>query len=374
MTREVLLNAYIDANIILIMGALVWALTQFVLAYPSIRTSFGAQLRLLYGLMIAVGFAPIAFILAWPHVLASFPGNAAAFNLSDIIIAQYLDGRFNMAPTRFEDLLMIRHTLVLDVTTFGSIVGTGVAFALLAGVALSLLKTLKSVIRVRRIIRVSYPWRKFGRLEIRLTDASHVPFSTRGLRRYYIMVPSGMLSNYNDLRIAVAHELQHIRQGDLEWELVLESLRPLFFFNPAFGMLKRNVERLRELACDQRLLSSHRVTAQEYCACLVRVCQNALRRDAYKQIEIPTVALVQVDGFHHGSRSEMLLRQRVRMMMRGVRSRRHDWLTLALIIPLTCAIGFSAVSVQRNGDWSQDRLMLSTIVNLERLNNRNAAN
>jgi hypothetical protein len=55
------------------------------------------------------------------------------------------------------------------------------------------------------------------------------------------------------------------------------------------------------------------------------------------------------------------------------RSERHPGsLALALGLPLVGLTLLAAVAIQRPGDWSQDRLMLSTIVNLERLAVMNA--
>ncbi|NKX37929.1 peptidase M56, BlaR1, partial [Rhodobacteraceae bacterium R_SAG4] len=38
---------------------------------------------------------------------------------------------------------------------------------------------------------------------------------------------------------------------------------------------------------------------------------------------------------------------------------------------ITCAVIATAFLIQRPGDWSHDRLMLSTVVNLERMAHRN---
>jgi len=48
------------------------------------------------------------------------------------------------------------------------------------------------------------------------------------------------------------------------------------------------------------------------------------------------------------------------------------WAAPAGLLALTVTITLAALAIQRPGDWSQDRLMLSTIVNLERLEARNA--
>ena len=42
-------------------------------------------------------------------------------------------------------------------------------------------------------------------------------------------------------------------------------------------------------------------------------------------------------------------------------------LSLLLFLPLAMLTLVAALGIQSSGDWSQDRLMLSTIINLERL-------
>ena len=59
--------------------------------------------------------------------------------------------------------------------------------------------------------------------------------------------------------MAIAHELQHMRQTDVGWEIGLKTLRLMFFWNPVFHVWKRAVDRLRELACDQQLLAHDRL-------------------------------------------------------------------------------------------------------------------
>ena len=153
-------------------------------------------------------------------------------------------------------------------------------------------RLLRNAAHVRRLIRTGYLWRRYYGLDILLTDQSDVPFSTRGLRRRYILLPSVLLSESDDLRIAVAHEIQHIRQGDLGWEIFLECLRPVFFWNPALLFFKREVETLRELACDQQVIMRHHIGIEAYCGCLLRVCRNAMDRDGTRQVLVPAVPLL----------------------------------------------------------------------------------
>ncbi len=359
---DTLLNAYIDANIILVLGAVIWAAAQCIIRRTPLKRAHGARLNLLYGVLIIVGVAPFAALALWPQA------QALNLNLSDMIVAEYLDGRFAMAPTSFEALLATRDTLIHEITTLSTTTGTLIATILAAGIAFGMIRAAINMSRVRWVIGQSYLWRQSGKVQIRLTDASSIPFSTRGLRRHYVVVPSEMLGHPADLRVALAHEFQHLRQGDLAWEGVLELLRPLFVFNPAMRYWKTQVERQRELACDQGVMQRKHLSAQDYANCLLRVCTNAMQRQGHAAM--PVVALVQAKG----KRNALFLRHRVLQMIEGGTGQTNRWLIPALLCPLAIAVILSAVTIQRSGDWSQDRLMLSTIVNLERLNSRTMSN
>ena len=95
-----------------------------------------------------------------------------------------------------------------------------------------------------RIVRQSHAWRKLGRVKIGLSDRTLGPLSTRGLRNYYIVIPSHMLGQKYEMKVSLAHELQHLRQGGIEWEILLKVLKPIFFWNPAYHAWKRQVEHL----------------------------------------------------------------------------------------------------------------------------------
>ena len=356
---ETVLNAYIDANIILALGAVIWAGAQLILRQTPLKRAHGAQLNLLYGVLVIVGIAPFAALALWPQA------QALNINLSDMIVAEYLDGRFAMTPSTFEALLASRDTLIHEIATLGTTAGAIIAAILITGVVFGIARTLFNLTCVRRVIAQSYLWRQSGKVQIRLTDTSSIPFSTRGLRRHYVVIPSEMLGHPGDLRIALAHEFQHLRQGDLTWETVLELLRPLFVFNPAMRYWKSQVERQRELACDQQVMQRKRLSAADYAGCLLRVCTNALHR--HSRATMPAVALVQVKG----RRNAHFLRHRVLQMIDGGFGPTRRWVVPALLVPMAVCVGLSAVAIQRSGDWSQDRLMLSAIVNLERLDQRN---
>ncbi len=173
--------------------------------------------------------------------------------------------------------------------------------------------------------------------------------------------------------MAIGHEFQHMRQFDLEWEIALELLRPVFFWNPAYYLWKRQVEQLRELSCDQRVLVRKRYDPKIYCDCLLHVCQNSLVKGPLFSVALPKVALIQMDRALFGRNSALFLRQRVNSLLDGNAEKYPKSVFVGLMIPLLAIVAFSTLALQKPDDWSQDRIMLSTIINLERLAERNSS-
>lgn len=351
------LDFYINANILLVLASAMWVLIRFAFNKTTLRHAFGFQLQVLNGMVLALVLSPV-FVFG----VSLFPG-LFSFNLSDFLISQYLNGGFQMKPSEFEGLMALRTDVTDEILTGQTWLAQILTVALVAGFLISSLGLGRSIIRLKALIQASYHWRSIGRLHLRISDETAVPFSTRGIIRRYIVIPSDMLTRPRDLRIALAHELQHFRQGDVDWEIATELLRPFFFWNPIFYLWKKQIEHLRELACDRRVLDQGRFDVKAYCDCLLRVCDASLKSNQ-SQMAMPRVALVQ------GDRSA-LLKRRILSLFTESRAPLPRHLCGLIIAPVVLVMAVSAIAIQKPADWSQDRLMLSAIVNLERLEHRN---
>ncbi len=367
---EPFLNLYIDANIVLALAFLIWGLTLFAIRRSRFGGDFRVQLRLTEGLMLAALLSPLVALCLAQMAAVLFPGRS--LNMADIAVAQFLDGRVQMEAVEFETLLGVRQGFVEDLADLRTPVAWALAAFLAGGFALGMGRVALNALRLRRLIAASYVWRRFGTLELRLSDRTAIPFSTRGLRRRYIVLPATMLAQPKALRIALSHELQHMRRWDIEWELVLAFLQPLFFWNPFFQRWKRKLEHLRELGCDQALISRNRVTRRDYADCLLTVCEQSLARGQHFAPVSPKVPLLNIPRTLTGRRNTQSLRERIAAIASApVRASAGRSLALwPLLLAATVAIGLGASTMRKPGDWSQDRLMLSTIVNLERLEQR----
>ena len=367
---DAVLNAFINTNILIIVAYVLWWATRAILNRTGQRNSHALQLRLLNMVFIAIVLSPFA-VLGMSWLQNSGHALGLKLNLSDIVVAYYLNGGIEMQATQFERLVNLRDSFTNNVLNAAGWVAWAVIAAFLFSLAIGVLRLFYSVFCLHRIVSNSYAWRRFGRVNLYLSDRTLVPFSTRGLRNYYLVFPAHMLGERRELKVSLAHELQHLRQADIGWEIALEALKPLFFLNPAFHAWKRQVEHLRELSCDAEILRRGRINVDEYCETLLSVCQQSLRKDRVFVVAVPKVTLVTADRSNLMNGPRSFLHERIVSVLEQRNFRQSRWLYGAVLAPLVAAIMLTAVVIQRPADWSQDRLMLSTVVNLERLDEIN---
>ncbi|KIC31019.1 M56 family metallopeptidase [Leisingera sp. ANG-M6] len=363
MNADVLLNAYIDLNILLLAGTLLWFAARKALARSPLGRAYRPQLRLLNGMTVLLAASPL-LILAFTRFVIAHPPN-----FSDMLVSQYLQGNVSMSAGTFEATLGLREDAVRGLTSLQPGWAQAVAAAFAVGALICLAHVAASVFRLRQNLAGSFLWKRIGRVQLMVSDDIRVAYSTRGLLRRYVVLPSALLNDPRDLRLTIAHELQHFRQRDIECEFLLELLRPALFWNPAFYLWRREVRLLREFACDQALMARPAFDVRAYCECLIRACALAARGPALFTRRSPAVALVDRRETRRGASLQRRIIAVTAVQPRGPNS--LGWglvsLTMAGVVLAT------AVLLQRPSDWSHDRIMLSTIVNLERMASRNSA-
>ena len=367
---EALLDAFINANILLCVGFLLWTGARLAMSALGLKDAHGTQLKLLNTVFVAIVLAPFVAV-AFQRLQNSGVAGNMKVNLSDMVVAYYLNGGFEMKASEFEQLVLMRDQFILNVLSGTGVFAQAIVYVFLAGFAVGLFRLGYSILCLCRIVGRSYAWRSIGRVRIRLSDNTLVPFSARGWRYYYVVIPSHMLTQSDELRVSLAHEFQHIRQGDLEWEVVLELLKPFFFLNPMYHIWKCQVEHLRELSCDSAVLSLGRIDVRTYCETLLSVCQKTLRRDRDFVIAVPKVTLVTADRSVFQDGKPSFLEQRILSLLNARKLASRRLLFVITVVPLIGMLAFATVAIQRPGDWSHDRLMLSTVVNLDRLDEIN---
>ncbi|MCF4098472.1 M56 family metallopeptidase [Maritalea mediterranea] len=360
-----LVNFYIDLNIALLAAFAVWVVTRFFLARVGYRFSFTAEQYLIFAFMGIALLGPLCARF-FAYVL---PAN---FNLTDWLVAWYLGGGLQMSARDFQSVIGAKGAFVEQISRPNNVITLVFTVLMVSGFGFFLLRLCRSIFSLSNILSNSYSIHRIGRVHIVASDRINVPFTTLGWRGFYVVVPIDMLSHAGQMRIAIAHEMQHIRHGDVAWEYMWSLLQPLLFWNPAFALFRRRLGVLRELICDAALLKRPSFSKRRYCETLISVARSMSKaRHSANALAVPFVEPKR----HLARRGQSSLEYRILYALELPSAHRSikggNW---GILLPLCLALLLVLVLLQRPSEWSHDRIMLSTIVNLEHLQTLNGGN
>jgi beta-lactamase regulating signal transducer with metallopeptidase domain len=93
-----------------------------------------------------------------------------------------------------------------------------------------------------------------------------------GVWRPKIIVPDQVLEKYrlNDLQLMLAHELAHLKRGDLLWNWIPELGQILFFFHPLLRVSRLRLKQIQEIACDYSAIQYSKAAPVEYGSLLLK--------------------------------------------------------------------------------------------------------
>lgn len=176
--------------------------------------------------------------------------------------------------------------------------------------------------RLSRLRRDALRIGRLGRIEILASDAAPAPFAM-GLTKPAVVMPTRLSrtlgSEQRDLLIA--HEVAHIRAGDIVWTWIGTLAYALFWFHPWVRLLVRGGRIERELRADDRVIASGRASGTVYARTVLAAAEVGM-----------SPALEQVVPAAAGPELETRL---VRMTSRIERRRRLGaWRTAVLLVAL----------------------------------------
>jgi len=148
---------------------------------------------------------------------------------------------------------------------------------LLLAFAAGLSYQIKNAYLIIQLIKNSYQIRRVGRINILLNEAIQIPICFSFLRNSYVILPQKMIENHSHFKIAIAHELQHIRQKDTRWLYLLTLLKITCFANPFVWLWTHWINELQEFACDETLMQRTHASPVAYGQCLLDTAKNASR-------------------------------------------------------------------------------------------------
>ena len=115
-----------------------------------------------------------------------------------------------------------------------------------------------------------------GRVQLARSSTAHVPY-TLGLARPLIVLPNSFCGDVDDetLLSVVGHEMAHVRRKDFLTKLICELVSLPISFHPVTFLFKRQIERERELACDE-LVTREVLRPETYARSLLRAADLSL--------------------------------------------------------------------------------------------------
>ena len=282
------------------------------------------------------------------------PGTIEAVSLQDETVLQRSSAP-QTRPLAWEGWLVLGH-------------GVGAIFVLLAALVAS--------VRLRRLIRSAKPVddtalhvvenmrsavRTIGSIRFVVSDRIDIPFSC-GVFRKTVVLPSSLSNQLTESQLdaVLRHEFAHHRRWDLLMNWLQIFATAIWWFHPILWFVNRELRRVREECCDDRLLSRGEVTDEVYSETLVAVARLSSQRSRH----IP-MAVSMADPRHPLSqRLERImdpdLRRRDGL---GVRSLLLVFVVGALVLPgLSRSESLASVQSDKTNETGQKDAVIAGIV------------
>ena len=172
------------------------------------------------------------------------------------------------------------------------------------------------------------------------SDQARVPY-TIGARRPLILLPAAFCSGADESRLlsVIGHEMAHVARRDFLSNLICELVSLPIAFHPLTFLIKRQIDRTRELACDE-LVTSHVLAPRVYARSLLWAA------DVSRQYSAQTFVLSIFDG--------KILEERIMRLTRN-KSRLGPGPARVLMLAAVSLLCVSAMSVSMFGLELQTR-------------------
>ncbi len=141
-------------------------------------------------------------------------------------------------------------------------------------ILLMLFRLIGKTYRTYKDIKKTFLFKNIGHVNLMITDKKLSPYSFSLLNKSYIILPTFLLLDKENFKLAAKHELQHIRNKDTFWIYVFEFITAICFFNPVLFLWKKQFLLDQEYACDETLIAQKKVSPRAYATCLMQVADT----------------------------------------------------------------------------------------------------
>lgn len=137
------------------------------------------------------------------------------------------------------------------------------------------------------------------------TNKIHIPAVT-GIIKPTILLPSGNYSQ-EELCYIFSHELQHFKNHDILWQVLLEIFNSIYWWNPLVYFLSNQISNFLELRVDANLTDNwDEMERLKYVECLIKVNKESLK---YKEPKLlHSMSLVNANKSFLRKRADYILK------------------------------------------------------------------
>lgn len=177
-------------------------------------------------------------------------------------------------------------------------------------------------------------------VHIKVVDCSIGP-AVIGLFHPTLLLPKIIVDQQSnaELEPLVAHELVHIRRGDLCWALVQSMSVCVCWFHPLVWLAQRLVTQESERSCDEETIASLNCSPAEYARSLLNVLEQKQLLQAAPSL--PGIRPVDVTA----NRMERIMR-----LGHGCHARSPWWVVATLLVGAACTLPGAALVIGQESD------------------------
>ncbi len=90
-----------------------------------------------------------------------------------------------------------------------------------------------------------------------------------------IILPQAVLERCSpqELDLILAHEIVHLRRGDIVWSLLQWISQVVWWFHPLVWWANRQLDRVCEVCCDEEVVASLNCNPRDYARCLLQIAE-----------------------------------------------------------------------------------------------------
>lgn len=307
-------------------------------------------------------FALLAIISAFwimPHTIAWLLIDAPSKSLFQPFIrhaSDHLSSYYSALPAASESIIK---QAVLSMTDIDTVI---ISFLLLA-IGLGFAYQIKNAFLLVKSVKHSYRIRKIGSVSILLNDIIQVPICFSFLHSSYVILPNALVENQQHFKLAVAHELQHIRQKDTRWLYLLMLLKVICIINPFIWLWARWFNELQEYACDESIIKRKNTSAVVYGQCLLDTARNIT--DQSYSYNVLSLTKFKQNNIHSN------LYRRVEMLFQHHKNTNRG--LFSMIAGILLALSSLSTAYALNGSSNPDAITMPQLQTMVNAINKNSA-